>query len=67
MRALLLLVVAAGTAQAAPSELAPGVHVIEHPDATQDWPHGNTTIIVGERAVLVVDSTYLPSAARARR
>jgi hypothetical protein len=33
--------------------------------ATEEWPHGNTGVVVGETGVLVVDSTYLPSRARA--
>lgn len=38
--------------------LAEGVYEIQHE------PNGNTTVIVGERQVLVVDSCFLPSAAR---
>lgn len=52
--------------------IAPGVFAIVHADATTDWrtgvtdwPHGNTGVIVGSDAVLVVDATYLPSRARA--
>ena len=45
--------------------IADGVFVILHDDATPDWPHGNTTVIVGDSAVLVVDATYLPSRAAA--
>ena len=41
------------------------VYVIIHDDATDDWPHGNTGVIVGDDGVLVVDATYLPSRARA--
>ncbi len=40
--------------------LADGVYAIEH--AGQGG--GNTTVIIGERQVLVVDSCFLPSAAR---
>lgn len=47
------------------SELAPGVYTIRHPDPTDDFPDGNTTVIVGEREVLVVDTGYLPSSADA--
>lgn len=43
--------------------IAAGVYAIIHQDATDEWPHGNTGVIVGTRGVLVVDSTYLPSRA----
>jgi glyoxylase-like metal-dependent hydrolase (beta-lactamase superfamily II) len=46
-------------------ELAPGVYTIRHPDPTDDFPDGNTTVVVGEREVLVVDTCYLPSSADA--
>lgn len=46
-------------------ELAPGIYTIRHPDPTDDFPDGNTTVIVGEREVLVVDTCYLPSSADA--
>jgi cyclase len=46
------------------SEPAPGVHTIRHPDPTDDFPDGNTTLIVGTRHALVVDTGYLPSTAR---
>ena len=46
------------------TEVAQGVYVIRHPDDPTGFPNGNTTVIVGERKVLVVDSCYLPSEAR---
>jgi cyclase len=46
-------------------QLAEGVFVILHDDATDEWPHGNTGIVVGDEGVLVVDSCYLPSRAKA--
>lgn len=46
-------------------QLAQGAFVIIHDDATDEWPHGNTGVVVGDDGVLVVDSTYLPSRARA--
>ena len=46
-------------------QLAPGVYTIRHPDPTEDFPDGNTTVVVGEREVLVVDTCYLPSSADA--
>lgn len=45
-------------------EVAPGIHLIRHPDAPDEFPQSNTTVVIGERSVLVVDSCYLPSAAR---
>ena len=46
------------------TEVAQGVYVIRHPDDPTGFPNGNTTVIVGEREVLVVDSCSLPSEAR---
>ncbi|HEX6706158.1 MAG TPA: MBL fold metallo-hydrolase [Albitalea sp.] len=46
-------------------ELARGVYTIRHPDPTDDFPDGNTTVVVGDREVLVVDTCYLPSSADA--
>jgi len=46
-------------------ELAPGVYTIRHADPTDDFPDGNTTVVIGEREVLVVDTCYLPSSADA--
>ena len=43
--------------------LAEGVYVIRHEDAPDSFPQGNTTVIVGAREALVVDSCYLPSSA----
>jgi glyoxylase-like metal-dependent hydrolase (beta-lactamase superfamily II) len=45
-------------------EVAAGVYVIRHEDAPDAFPQGNTTVVVGAREVLVVDSCYLPSSAR---
>lgn len=45
------------------TQLAEGVYEIQHPDALPDFPEGNTTVIIGERSVFVVDSGYLPSTA----
>ena len=45
--------------------LAQGVYAIIHDDATDQWPHGNTGVVVSDDGVLVVDATYLPSRARA--
>ncbi len=46
-------------------QLADGVYAIRHEDAPDAFPQGNTTVIVGEREALVVDSCYLPSSAEA--
>jgi glyoxylase-like metal-dependent hydrolase (beta-lactamase superfamily II) len=71
------LALAGGTSAAQPAEfaladdgarvtrLSESVYVIEHDDATDEWPHGNTGVIVGQSGVLVIDSCYLPSRARA--
>lgn len=45
--------------------LAANVYAILHHDATDEWPHSNVGVIVGRRSVFVIDSTYLPSRARA--
>jgi len=45
--------------------VADGVYAIIHDDATDEWPHGNTGVVVSDRAVLVIDATYLPSRAKA--
>jgi cyclase len=44
--------------------IAAGIYVIRHEDAPDTFPQGNTTVVVGEREVLVVDSCYLPSSAK---
>jgi cyclase len=46
------------------TKIADGIYVIRHPDAPDTFPQGNTTVIVGEREVLVVDSCLLPSSAK---
>jgi cyclase len=45
--------------------VAEGVFAIIHNDATDEWPHGNTGVVVTDSGVLVVDATYLPSRAKA--
>ena len=45
--------------------LAAQAYVILHDDATDEWPHGNTGVIVGTTGVFVIDSCYLPSRAKA--
>jgi glyoxylase-like metal-dependent hydrolase (beta-lactamase superfamily II) len=51
------------TTQRSITRVADGVYSIRHADAPDTNPQGNTTVIIGERAVLVVDSAYLPSSA----
>jgi cyclase len=72
--ALLAACCAAASAAAADSvetretrarQIGDGIHVIRHADATADFPEGNTTVVIGTRGVLVVDTGYLPSTARA--
>src|SRR4051812_44188901 len=46
------------------TKLADGVYEIRHPDAPDGFPQGNTTVIIGDRSVLVVDSCFFPSNAR---
>jgi len=45
-------------------KLADGIYVIRHKDPFLGWVHGNTTVIVGERQALVVDSCQTLSAAQ---
>lgn len=51
------------TQQRSVTKVAAGVYAIRHIDAPDTNPQGNTTVIIGERDVLVVDSAYLPSSA----
>jgi glyoxylase-like metal-dependent hydrolase (beta-lactamase superfamily II) len=45
--------------------VAEGVHVLRHTGAARRGAFsGNTTVVIGDRDVLVVDSGYLPSVAR---
>lgn len=46
-------------------KLTENVFVIIHDDATDEWPHGNTGVIVDAEGVFVIDACYLPSRARA--
>ncbi len=54
----------ANTTKRSVNQLAEGVYEIRHPDAPDTFPQGNTTVIIGDKAVLVVDSCLLPSSAR---
>lgn len=46
------------------TKLADGVYTIQHKDLGGGGVSGNSTVIIGDREVLVVDSGYLPSLAR---
>jgi cyclase len=46
------------------TQLAEGVYEIRHPDAPDSFPNSNTTVIIGDRGVFVVDSCLLPSQAK---
>ena len=46
------------------TRLADGVYAIQHRDLGDGFAGGNTTVIIGERQVLVVDAPFLPSDAR---
>lgn len=46
------------------TKVTDGVYMIRHKDAPDGFPQGNTTVIIGEREVFVVDACYLPSSAK---
>jgi len=46
------------------TKLAENVYAIQHKDALDGLASGNTTVIIGDRQVFVVDSCFLPSEAR---
>jgi glyoxylase-like metal-dependent hydrolase (beta-lactamase superfamily II) len=45
-------------------KIVDGVYMIRHPDAPDTFPQSNTTVVIGSKAVLVVDSCYMPSDAK---
>lgn len=47
------------------TKLGEGVYAIEHANNSAGFNNGNTTVIIGERQVFVVDTCFLPSEARA--
>ena len=51
------------TQQRSVTKVAEGIYSIRHVDSPDTNPQGNTTVIIGERAVLVVDTGYMPSSA----
>lgn len=60
----LLFADSSSTKERTVTKLADGIYEIRHPDAPDTFPQGNTTVVIGEKAVLVVDSCLLPSSAR---
>ena len=46
------------------TKLTDGVYAIQHKNLNDGNPSGNTTVIIGDREVFVVDSCYRPSFAR---
>jgi cyclase len=46
------------------TKLADGVYGIQHKNSSDGNVNGNSTVIIGDREVFVVDSCYSPSAAR---
>jgi len=52
------------TAARSLTKVAEGVYLIVHKDVSDDWPEGNTVVIVGDRGVFVVDACLLVQTAR---
>jgi cyclase len=61
---LIQFTVALAQEQRVVTKLADGVYAIEHTTVPHGMRSGNTTVIIGERQVLVVDTCYQQSAAR---
>jgi glyoxylase-like metal-dependent hydrolase (beta-lactamase superfamily II) len=59
-----LLAESEGAGQRQVTKLADGVYAIQHAVPNGGNASGNTTVIIGDRQVFVVDSGYLPSQAR---
>lgn len=51
-------------AQSASTKIADNVYIIRHQPAPNGFPQGNTTVIIGEREVFVVDPGYWAPTAR---
>ncbi len=53
------------TTQRSVTKIAEGVYVIIHKDAILGgWPQGNTTVVIGDREVFVVDACFLTGSAK---
>jgi glyoxylase-like metal-dependent hydrolase (beta-lactamase superfamily II) len=53
------------TTERSVTKIADGVYVIIHKDAVlESWPQGNTTVIIGDRDVFVVDACFLTATAK---
>jgi glyoxylase-like metal-dependent hydrolase (beta-lactamase superfamily II) len=53
------------TTQRSVTKIADGVYIIIHKDAVlAGWPQGNTTVIIGDREVFVVDACFLTASAK---
>lgn len=61
---LALVTPSLGQAERKVTKLADGVYAIEHAVGPDGFESGNSTVIIGDRQVLVVDTCFLPSAAR---
>jgi len=62
---VLLVASSLGETQRTVTKLADGVYAIEHPGHRDDGMFsGNTTVVIGKRQILVVDSGYLPEVTR---
>src|SRR4029077_5840059 len=59
-----LLTESEGAGQRQVTQLADGVYAIQHAVPNGGNASGNSTVIIGDRQVFVVDSGYLPSQAR---
>jgi cyclase len=46
------------------TKIAESIYGIRHPDAPDGFPQSNTTVIIGERGVFVIDSCLLPSSTK---
>lgn len=64
MTRLLLSLLLLAVHERSVGELADGVYVTKHRDAPDTNPQGNTTVIIGDRDVMVIDSGHLPSSTR---
>lgn len=54
----------ASTTHRTVTPVADGIYMIRHKDSPDGFPQGNTTVIIGEREVFIVDACYLPSSAK---